>query len=507
MKTKVLFFFLSTLFLFTACDNSPEILPELKSTNQLISFKFEKDKNVDYLESDIEGIIQNEEIKLTISEEINATKLIATFTHNGEEVTINNTIQISGITANDFSKPTVYVVEAENGSKKSYTVNITWIGEEIAQIPHLYIDTENKQPIDLKKVYRTGTLRIDGGDKYEDFEGGMSIRGRGNSTWEMPKKPYRIKLDSKASLLGLSAEKDWVLLQNYIDPSLMSNAVAMKTGQLLEMPFTHHIIPVDVTLNGEYIGSYTFTEHKEVEDNRINVGDGGWLIELDEYFDEVWKFKSNRFQLPVMIQYPELDKMTDATEAQLIFDEIKSDFNSMEELIFDESFPNNNYLEYFDADAFINYLIVYTLTGNEEINHPKSTYIYKKQGEKYSMGPIWDFDWAFGFEGTYTHFVDPGRKLFWTGGNIRIGTRFFSKLMQDPVLQDLYRTEWSKFKTQKYPILVEYIKEYAETIRESHAKDQVRWEQSTGSIDKYRDRLLDWLNERVDYMDNFYVGS
>ena len=84
MKTKVLFFFLSTLFLFTACDNSPEILPELKSTNQLISFKFEKDKNVDYLESDIEGIIQNEEIKLTISEEINATKLIATFTHTME---------------------------------------------------------------------------------------------------------------------------------------------------------------------------------------------------------------------------------------------------------------------------------------------------------------------------------------------------------------------------------------------------------------------------------------
>ena len=107
-----------------------------------------------------------------------------------------------------------------------------------------------------------------------------------------------------------------------------------------------------------------FTEQKEVKESRINVGDGGWLIELDTYFDEEWKFKSRYFQLPVMIQYPKLDKMSEA-EAQPIFNEMRSDFNALEELIFAESFPNNNYLDYFDAEAFVNYLIVYTLTDHK----------------------------------------------------------------------------------------------------------------------------------------------
>ncbi len=393
---------------------------------------------------------------------------------------------------------------------KSYYFYAEWNGSnllftdgpeiEVTDLPHIYIDTDGGVPIIEKKVYLDANIRIDGGGKYEDFEGRTTIRGRGNSTWTMPKKPYRFKLNEKASLLGLPAERNWVLLQNYIDPSLMCNAVAMKTGQLLDMPFTHHIIPVDVTLNGEYIGSYTFTEHKEVTENRINIGEDGWLVEFDTNFDEDYQFLSNNFKLPVMLQYPELDDMAES-DANIIFNEIKNDFNALEELIYSESFPNNNYLESFDANAFVDYLIVYMLTDNEEINHPKSTYIHKKKGGKYSMGPIWDFDWAFGFEGG-THFTEPTRSLFWTGAKASSGTAFFTKIIKDPTIKDIFRTEWANFKIEKYPILIEYIRDYAETIRESHARDQVRWGQSSGDIDVYSTKLLDWLSQRVEYMDS-----
>ena len=388
---------------------------------------------------------------------------------------------------------------------KSNGMTVRCVKDKPTHIPHIYIDTDGGVGIVSKDDYVKANVRIAGGGKYPDFEGRTSIKGRGNSTWVMPKKPYRLKLDEKAPLLGYPAEKDWILLANYIDPSLMCNAVAMKTGGLLEMPFTNHIIPVDVTLNGAYMGSFSFTEQKEVEESRINVGEGGWLIELDTNFDEApWQFMSNKFRLPVMIQYPELDKMEEAL-AIPIFNEMESDFNALEGLIFDESFPNNNYLDYFDATAFVNYLIVYTLTDNEEINHPKSTYIYKKKDGKYNMGPIWDFDWAFGYEGTYKHFVNPDRSLFWSG-NAK-GTHFFSKIVQDPVIQSLYRTEWAKFKAEKYPILVAYLQAYAEAIRESHAIDQQRWNQSSGDIDKYLTRLLDWLDNRVSYMDGLYPGN
>ena len=507
MKLKSLLILFTALFFYTSCsDSTKDVQHELKTTNQLLTFILQKSVNGAYLEEDIVGVIENDEIRLTFDKKVDATKLIATFTHNGKAVFVNSTAQVSSVTPNDFSQVLVYTVEAENKDKKQYTLKIDWPDEGVTKIPHFYINTDGGVPIVEKRVYIDGNVRIVGGDKYEDFEARGAIRGRGNSTWAMPKKPYRFKLKEKASLLGLPAEKSWVLLQNYIDPSLMCNAVAMKTGQLLEMPLTHHIIPVDVTRNCVYIGNYTFTEHKEVTENRINVGEGGWLIELDTNFDEDFQFHSSKFKLPVMISYPELDDMQ-GVDADRIFNEMKNDFNVLDELIYDESFPNNNYLDYFDAAAFVDFLIVYTLTGNEEINHPKSTYIYKKKDEKYSMGPIWDFDWAFGYEGSYTHFVNPTRSLFWSGGNVKLGTAFFSKISKDPAIKSLFSTEWPKFKAEKYPILVEYIKEYTETIRESHAKDQKVWGQSSGSIDKYSARLLDWLDKRVAYMDRLAAGN
>ena len=84
------------------------------------------------------------------------------------------------------------------------------------------------------------------------------------------------------------------------------------------------------------------------------------------------------------------------------------------------------------------------------------------------------------------------------------GTVFFTRILEDPAIVEVFKTEWTKFRGEKYPVLVEYIREYAETIRESHASDQKRWNQSRGSVDRYRDELLEWLDKRVVYMDGFF---
>lgn len=98
-------------------------------------------------------------------------------------------------------------------------------------------------------VYLNGGLRIEGQSKYENLVIDSRIKGRGNSTWGWPKKPYKMKLSSKASILGLLPEKDWVLLADYQDGPHLLNAVAFKIGRLLEMPFTNTIIPVELTIN------------------------------------------------------------------------------------------------------------------------------------------------------------------------------------------------------------------------------------------------------------------
>ena len=134
-----------------------------------------------------------------------------------------------------------------------------------------------------KKDYRGCTIKIESDTAVWNYEGRGRIRGRGNSTWEWyAKKPYRIKLDEKASILGLSEEKDWVLLANYRDPTKLMNTFVFEMGSGLGMPYTNHSRYVEVTINGDYKGLYLLTEQVEQGKNRVAIDKKkGWLLSLD----------------------------------------------------------------------------------------------------------------------------------------------------------------------------------------------------------------------------------
>lgn len=497
MKNKVYLAFIVIISVISACRKNPEALP-LSPAKEITTFQLDANLNPDFLKETITGTIEDSVISLVIPQTVDVRNLVATFDYNGKSVKVDGVLQKSGETVNDFTQPLTYLVTAEDGSEKIYRINIEILPELKPGVPHLYINTENGAPVDSKENYVKASLRLDGAGVYENYEGNTSIKGRGNSTWFYPKKPYRLKLDTKAPLLGLSAEKDWILLANYLDGSLMLNAVALKMGRLLDMPYTNHIIPVDVTLNGVFLGNYMFTEQKEVEDNRINVGDSGVLLEMDVNYDENWKFMSKFYSLPVMIQYPDLDK-SPKDEADRQFAKIKSEFETFEQLIGDVTFPNNNYLDYLDADALVTYFLIYDFTRNGEINHPKSTYLYKHKGGKYMMGPIWDFDWAYGYDGNGSYFNAPSLPLFETG-SIK-GAVFFRKFLQDPQIRSLYRQKWNKFKTEKLSQLLTYIDDYAKIIKDSYQKNYDIWKKGTGNLALDVQHLKTYLNARAAYID------
>jgi hypothetical protein len=456
------------------------------SFNEVLNPILDKDYQIEIKENGLTGKIKS-----------NNKTLIPTFETEAVTLSINGIIQESGKSEVDFSKPVVYTLTSEYGSQKEYIVNLSWT----TGLPHFYIITENNAPINSKENYVRATIKLEGIGVYEDYEGTTGIRGRGNSTWGLPKKPYRLKLDTKAPLMGLSAEKDWILLANYLDETLMLNAVASKMAKMLEMPFTNTMIPVDVTINGEYMGNYMFTEHKEVETNRIDVTNDGVLLELDTYYDELWKFRSDNYNLPVMIAYPELEDYP-MVEAEIEKDKIKADFQLLENAIFDSSFPNNDYLNYIDIDALVNYLIVYDLTRNHEINNPKSTYIHKQKNGKYMMGPIWDFDWAFGFNGHDKHFGSYSGPLLYGG----LGGAFFSRFLEDPKVQELYRQKWASFKTSKLPELLMYIDNYADLIELSQERDYQKWQRGTGNFKGDVQSLRSWIENRASYIDGYITN-
>ncbi len=276
--------------------------------------------------------------------------------------------------------------------------------KQLTNIPTFYINTENSQPIVEKEVYLEGNLTIVSSDKSEEFSGKIKIRGRGNSTWKMPKKPFKIKLTKKKRLLNQNAkQKTWVLLANYGDKSLIRNAVAFKISEILGLEFTPSARFVDVVFNGEYLGNYMLSDQVQVKKGRVEVEEqepddttepnitGGYLLEIDGYADkEPVYFKTNK-GIPITIKYPKYDEIN--TEQRNYISNYTQHF---EDVLFSSNFkdPKNGYRAYVDTLSLINWYIACELTGNPDSFW--STYIYKKRNNpKFYFGPLWDYDLAF----------------------------------------------------------------------------------------------------------------
>lgn len=275
----------------------------------------------------------------------------------------------------------------------------------LTNLPTLYIDTQNKAPIQDKTNYVPGTITIVSSNPAEEMTAvPMGIRGRGNSTWGMAKKPYRVKFDAKQNLLQLDATlKNWVLLANYADKTLMRNALAFKIGNYVGMEWTPGVAFVDVVLNGVYRGTYMATDQVEINKGRIPAEEqkptqttepditGGYLLEIDGFAsgEPVW-FQTNRAQ-PITVKYPKDDEIN---PQQLEY--IKKYVRSFEDLLFAEHFadPETGYRKRVDENSIINWYIACELTGNSDAFW--SVYMYKKRNvDKLFFGPLWDFDIAF----------------------------------------------------------------------------------------------------------------
>ena len=461
----------------------------LKDTGVLSAFRFLK-KNNAFLTADVSSSIGEESIIPLVT--FSQSELIPTFTTNAVKVLVGEVEQKSGMTKNDFSSPVVYQFIMRNGETFQYTVKAEFL---LSAIPELTITTTDPSIAEIpsKDYYLEGTLAVNGRGGYEDYTGKTEVKGRGNSTWGYPKKPYRLKLNKKAEICGLGKAKNYVLLANHLDPTLMLNSVAFKIGRLLELPFTNHAIPVDVVLNGIYKGSYLLTEQIEVKENRVDLDENNSVMwELDSFWDDEPKFKSTAFNLPVMVKDPDL-----TTEQ---FEYWKKDFNAFTTQFAKEPLEGNSYVDMIDIESVAKFLITFNLVHNMEINHPKSVFLHKEGNGKYVMGPIWDFDWAYDYEGTSNHFGRYNTPLFSSSMN-GVGTAFFQRFLQDSRVKAIYKRTWQDFKNNKLDALLQYVDDYAVMLKPSVERNSELWE-NTRSFDTKVKELKTWLRNRADYIDS-----
>lgn len=352
-------------------------------------------------------------------------------------------------------------------------------------IPVIRINTdEYLTEIKSKTEYSSGTFLLQGLKKYEDIERTVSIRGRGNTSWAFVKKPYRLKFDKKVSLCGLPSAKSYVLLANYMDCSLLQNILAFKIGELLELPFTHKAVPVDVFLNDIYKGSYILTNKPGINAGSVDIDEENSIMwELDTNFDEPLKFKSPIFDLPVMVADPDIDEAT--------FEYWKNDFIEMERAVY-----NGKGGDYVDLEIASRYLAVFEILKNGEIGYPKSFKMYKTKGSKYICGPLWDFDVAMG--------------KVWLGecyspekiNDVVWKNSLLSYLSLDPAFKSAY-VRHLKFIIDKIPELLVFIDDYAREIRESAIRNQKLYP-AYEDFDESVVKLKNWLLARCEFLKSYY---
>ena len=373
----------------------------------------------------------------------------------------------------DLSSP-LTVRFIKNGVYQDYTVQVRNTG-----LPVVRIETPGRKNITSKTTWMAdAALKVELPDGTVDYEGKMEIRGRGNSTWDWyPKKPYALRLNEKHEILGMPSHKRWVLLANWKDRTLLRNDAAFWLSSHSGLPYTVRGQFVEVVLNGLHVGNYYLCEQIKLNKKRVNVEKmdpmetdpvkitGGYLLEVDTYYDETYKFRfGNLLNIPWMVKEPDDDELSQAA-----FNYIKNWIQDLETLMKDSNrVLAHEYEEFLDVDTAIDYLIVEELTGNHDFYNTwpspgaHSTYMYKERGGKLYHGPVWDFDY---------HSFCPDRTNFWAGAT---QTLFYPRLLKDEKFRSRLFERWDMYKDELKK-LPDYIDAQADYIRLSESYNHTMW--------------------------------
>ena len=341
------------------------------------------------------------------------------------------------------------------------------------------------------------------------------IRGRGNSTWDgADKKPYKIQLKNKLNLFGMGESKDWALLANAFDESLIRNKITSWLGEQMGLSYTPNMIPVDLVLIGSnsgvhVYGSYFLSETIKVEETRIDIDKlkkndtenitGGYLLAI--YSDQkedtpASTHFSTAYGVEILNDTPEYDDTEkELTEAQLAQREyIKNYIQELEDLIMkpgeiDES-RHNKIAEMLDLQSTVDYWLINEFAYNTDGFATSSTYLYKERDGKLYFGPLWDFDNAWNNNGMWNESNE-------TLNNLTM--KWIDQLRdKDPLFVKLIKERW-QLMNQK---LIELdknegiIDEYKAEINASKQKDYEIWNNGIGDYDEIIKALKTWIEER-----------
>lgn len=504
-----------------------------------------------------------EEITLTIPY-LYDFKLKPTFRVDSDcVVTVDGIEQKSGETEVDFTRPVIYTVtNTVKGYSRDYKVKISNTGLPVVVVKHSTTG-------DFSKAYSGGTQIFGqqiGGTLVNEFVDFMirgkntdwvtddqitvynpdgtidcdvtgGVRLRGNTSQVYPKKPFAMKFNSKRSVLGMPEHKRWVLLANWLDHSMIRNAVAFNIAEVIEYAWRYsgsidpgilwnvhgqnvELVVVDRDGDAHHVGNYYLCEQIKIDDNRLNITspDGadagtdykqyGYLFEIDGNYDEASKFKTSK-SLPFMFKDEVSNTILNAVKEKV--QRIETNIYKNTAAGFEAAFNE------LDINSVIDQMLILELAMNREYGDPRSLYMYMDGDGKLSGGPVWDFDRGTfqnpskaeelcdangpkGSSGKYYRVKSYNEWLYWRDGQNQetdsYSYAWYRGLAKSAVFQAKVQERWAVVK----PILdmvPEVIYQYGETQAESFKYDSAMWPTTKDDIRKYKSDFNDWSGDET----------
>ena len=274
---------------------------------------------------------------------------------------------------------------------------------------------------------------------------------------------------------------------------MMSNPMAMKAARMVGAAGANDVIPVDLYMNGEYRGSYIFTQKTGLANNSIDLDDesAAAFLELVTYYDETYRFFSDKYRLPVNVKEP------DFAEGETVIDmeQLKRDFNRFETSLYEDT----HFERLIDIDMLVRFMLVNELALNTELNHPKSVFLHKESlndmGSRYTFGPVWDFDWGYGYESVRSYCTWGAESELFSYLTSGVGNRFFSHLWKSSDwVKYRYYELWTEFMEQHLQELIDYVDDYYAYAAPSFRNNASIWSDGNNYAAVAED-MKEWLTK------------
>ncbi|MDG2475783.1 MAG: CotH kinase family protein [Flavobacteriaceae bacterium] len=422
---------------------------------------------------------------------------------------------------------------------------ITFYNEPAEEInfPSMNIITDNNQEIvdDPKINAELIVLEDEIETKYN-----IGIEIRGSSSQSFPKKSYGFETktsdysdDLDVSIGGFTEEEDWILYGPYSDKSLIRNKLTFDLSNAIGFKASNTKF-YNLSINGDGRGLYVLMEKIKRDSNRVDISknnsesvDAGYIIKIDKptgdgescstCYDSSFSFRSNfdtngnessDSEIYFVYDYPKPKNITE-DQKQFIF----SIINEFESILASDNFddPIDGFEKVIDVDTFIDFFIMNEITKNPD-GFRLSTYMNRDSEGKLKMGPIWDFNLAFG-NVDYCDGMNPEGWIYNFNSicpsDIWQVPFWWRRLMESPSFKNKLKDRWLALRSNilSDPSIDSRIDAYLEYLNTNKVIDQnfYRWtilgqyvwpNYFVGSTHESEINFLkNWIDQRLNWMD------